>query len=45
MGHSAVRVTQDLYVSPDGDLFERFLPGDGVGLDAVGHQIDSVGTG
>jgi integrase len=24
MGHSTVRVTQDLYISPDGDLFERF---------------------
>jgi hypothetical protein len=24
MGHSIVRVTQDLYISPDGDLFERF---------------------
>lgn len=25
LGHSTVRVTQDLYVSPDGDLFERFF--------------------
>ncbi len=24
LGHSTVRVTQDLYISPDGDLFERF---------------------
>jgi len=24
MGHSSVRITQDIYVSPDGDLFERF---------------------
>ncbi len=24
MGHSSVRITQDVYVSPDGDLFERF---------------------
>ncbi|MCA1833899.1 MAG: tyrosine-type recombinase/integrase [Actinobacteria bacterium] len=24
LGHSTVRVTQDLYVSPDGDLYERF---------------------
>jgi len=24
MGHSTVRVTQDLYISADGDLFERF---------------------
>jgi integrase len=25
MGHSTVRVTQDLYISADGDLFERFF--------------------
>ena len=25
MGHSSVRITQDLYVSPDGDLFQRFF--------------------
>lgn len=25
MGHSSVRITQDIYVSPDGDLFERFF--------------------
>ncbi len=25
MGHSSVRITQDLYVSPDGDLYERFF--------------------
>ncbi len=24
MGPSTVRVTQDLYISPDGDLFKRF---------------------
>ncbi len=24
LGHSTVRVTQDLYISGDGDLFERF---------------------
>ena len=24
LGHSTVRVTQDLYVSPDGDLYDRF---------------------
>ena len=24
LGHSTVRVTQDLYISADGDLFERF---------------------
>jgi hypothetical protein len=24
MGHSTVRVTQDLYISADGDLFDRF---------------------
>lgn len=24
LGHSSVRITQDIYVSPDGDLFERF---------------------
>ncbi len=24
LGHSTVRVSQDLYISPDGDLFERF---------------------
>ena len=24
LGHSTVRVTQDLYISPDGDLYERF---------------------
>ena len=25
MGHSSVRITQDIYVSPDGDLFKRFF--------------------
>ncbi len=25
LGHSSVRITQDIYVSPDGDLFERFF--------------------
>jgi integrase len=25
LGHSTVRVTQDVYVSPDGDIFERFF--------------------
>ena len=25
MGHSSVRITQDIYVRPDGDLFERFF--------------------
>jgi integrase len=25
MGHSSVRITQDIYVNPDGDLFERFF--------------------
>ena len=25
MGHSSVRITQDIYVSPDGDLYERFF--------------------
>ena len=25
MGHPTVRVTQDLYISADGDLFERFF--------------------
>jgi integrase len=25
MGHSSVRITQDIYVSPDGDLFQRFF--------------------
>jgi len=25
LGHSTVRVTQDLYISADGDLFERFF--------------------
>ena len=25
MGHSSVRITQDIYVSPDGDHFERFF--------------------
>lgn len=25
MGHSSVRITQDIYVSPDGDLFDRFF--------------------
>ncbi len=25
MGHSSVRITQDIYVSPDGDLFNRFF--------------------
>jgi integrase len=24
LGHSSVRITQDLYVSPDGDLLDRF---------------------
>ena len=24
LGPSTVRVTQDLYISPDGDLYERF---------------------
>jgi integrase len=26
MDHSTMRVTQDRYISPDGDLFERFYP-------------------
>ncbi len=25
MGHSSVRITRDIYVSPDGDLFNRFF--------------------
>jgi hypothetical protein len=25
LGHSTVRVTQDLYISADGDLYERFF--------------------
>jgi integrase len=25
LGHSSVRVTQDIYVNPDGDLYERFF--------------------
>lgn len=25
MGHSSVRITQDIYVNPDGDLFHRFF--------------------
>ena len=25
MGHSSVRITQYIYVSPDGDLFKRFF--------------------
>lgn len=25
LGHSSVRITQDIYVSPDGDLYKRFL--------------------
>jgi hypothetical protein len=24
LGHSTVRVTQDLYIAPDGDLYHRF---------------------
>jgi len=24
MGHSTVRVTQDLYIAPDADLYDRF---------------------
>lgn len=24
MGHSSVRITQDIYVNPDGDLYDRF---------------------
>jgi hypothetical protein len=29
LGHSTVRVTQDIYVSPDGDLYDRFYPATG----------------
>jgi hypothetical protein len=25
LGHSTVRVTQDLYISADGDLYQRFF--------------------
>jgi integrase len=25
LGHSSVRVTQDIYINPDGDLYERFF--------------------
>ncbi len=32
LGHSTGRVTQDLYVSPDGDLFDRFQIGAGTGI-------------
>lgn len=36
--HSTVRVIQDLYISPDGDVFERSYGSHGVGSRAVGFQ-------